>query len=112
MRTASGISAVAAVLVSLLCAACARPGQEAAPAAPQQAPATVRFLHIEGGCWMLETAAGFLEPVALADEFRQEGLRVVIRFSPTASASICQAGTVVHLESIRIVPQQDSEREP
>jgi hypothetical protein len=64
--------------------------------------ATVRFVDLEGGCWILETPSGPYEPMGLPDAFRIDGLAVyaVLRRAPDA-ASICQMAPLVTLDSIR-----------
>lgn len=64
--------------------------------------ATVRFVDLEGGCWMLETPLGTYEPLGLPAAFRVDGLEVyvVLRRAPDA-ASICQMAPLVTLDSIR-----------
>jgi hypothetical protein len=64
-------------------------------------PATVRFIQVETGCWVLETAAGRVQPVDLPEAFRQDGLavEVVLRDAP-AMMSACQVGPLKTVEHI------------
>lgn len=92
----------------LLLAACSD-GRSDPPMAPEIPPgqlltteATVRFLPLEGGCWVLEVAPGTrYEPVNLAQGFRTDGLKVhaVLRDAPN-TASICMVGPLVSIDSI------------
>lgn len=92
----------------LLLAACSD-GPAGPPMAPEIPPgqvvsaeATVRFLPLEGGCWVLEVAPGRrYEPVNLAPGFRTDGLQVhaVLRDAPN-NASICMVGPLVLVDSI------------
>ena len=81
-------------------------GLAAAPLAPHQVlvtNATVRFVDLEGGCWVLETATGTYEPIDLPTVFRIDGLAVyaVVRSAPGA-VSICQMAPLVSLDTIRV----------
>jgi len=69
---------------------------------PGRISATVRFVNVEGGCWVLSTDAGKrYEPIGLPAAFRQDGLRVsvTIRSRPDAG-SFCMVGEIVELTSI------------
>ena len=63
--------------------------------------ATVRLLPVEGGCWVLSTATGRYQPVNLPDEYKSDGklVRVVMR-GATEMMTVCQAGPLVHVDSI------------
>jgi hypothetical protein len=64
--------------------------------------ATVRFIDLEGGCWVIETGSGRrYQPVNLASGLRTDGLEVnvVMRDAPGV-ASLCQVGPLVTLDSI------------
>lgn len=74
-----------------------------APGESVTANATIHFLALEGGCWVVETTAGErYEPVNLDASFRTDGLQVqvVLRDAP-GFASICQVGPLVTVESIQ-----------
>jgi hypothetical protein len=88
------------------CGACTPGGkEEMAPRQESEILATVRFNPVEGGCWILESSSGAMEPTTLDEPFRKENLRVAIRVTPLPSAAtICQAGRVVRIDSIRISP--------
>ena len=64
--------------------------------------ATVRYVGLEGGCWALVTARGEYQPMALASQFRVDGLAVyaVVRGAPTA-VSVCMIAPAVTVDSIR-----------
>lgn len=81
------------------------PTDQASPLAPGQvltANATIRFVNLEGGCWVIETAPSHrYEPVNLGAAFRTDGLsvRVVLRDAPDMSG-VCQMGPFVTIDSI------------
>lgn len=56
-------------------------------------PATVRFVQVETGCWVIETETERVQPVELAEEFRVDGLEVnvVLRDAPPMMG-VCQVG--------------------
>lgn len=97
-----------ACLPLLLLAACGD-GPSDPPMLPEIPPgqivtieATVRFLPLEGGCWLLEVEPGKrYEPVNLAPGFHTDGLKVhaVLRDAPNY-ASFCMAGPLVTIDSI------------
>ena len=65
------------------------------------ADGVVRFIDVEGGCWVIDTADQRLEPINLTSEFQIDGLNVSFQASErTDLASICQVGQIVELESI------------
>lgn len=54
-----------------------------------------------GPCWLLITEYGRLEPTNLAQEFKIDGLKVVISFDTRHDlASTCMMGSIVTLTSI------------
>lgn len=66
--------------------------------------ATIRFVNLEGGCWVIEAAPGRrYEPVNLGSTFRTDGLqvRVVLRDAPDMTG-ICMMGPFVVIDSIAI----------
>ncbi len=65
---------------------------------------TVAFVEVEGGCWVIDTSEGRLEPINLPERFKVDGLDVAIIASETSeAASICQVGTLVQIASIERV---------
>jgi hypothetical protein len=88
----------ATLLIAALAGCGSGPG---ASAAATGEPATVRFVNVETGCWVLETQAGRMQPVELAEEFRRDGLEVtvVLRDAP-AMMSVCQVGPLKTVEKI------------
>jgi hypothetical protein len=64
-------------------------------------PATVRFVNVETGCWVLETQTGRVQPVELAEEFRVDGLEVtVVLHDAPAMMNVCQVGPLKTVEKI------------
>lgn len=65
--------------------------------------ATVRYVRsVETACWALATTDGLYEPVDLPAEFQVDGrvVHVVLRDAP-GWATICYAGRLVHVVSVR-----------
>jgi hypothetical protein len=62
---------------------------------------TVRQVDVEGGCWMIETAQGRVQPVDLPERFRVDGLavRITLRDAPDVM-SACQGGALKYVEAI------------
>jgi hypothetical protein len=55
--------------------------------------ATVKFLPIEGGCWMLDTKRGLFSAPGLPKEFRVNGVKVTARVRLAEStAHYCPMG--------------------
>lgn len=77
-----------------------QPATSAAPAVEGEA-ATVRFVNVETGCWVLETNAGRVQPIDLPESFRVDGLQVnvLLRDAP-AMMSLCQVGPLKTVEKI------------
>ena len=77
-----------------------QPSTSATPAAEGE-PATVRFVNVETGCWVLETSTARVQPVELPAAFRVDGLEVsvVLRDAP-AMMSLCQVGPLKTVEKI------------
>jgi hypothetical protein len=62
---------------------------------------TVRLLNVEGGCWIIDTNEGRVQPLDLPAEFRREGLAVVVTLSDVKDVvTSCQAGVLKHIETI------------
>lgn len=63
--------------------------------------ATVRYLPLEGGCWVLQSGGTNYEPINLPASYRVDGLRVNVRFRHRDDmASVCMVGPIVSIESI------------
>lgn len=101
MRTKRDRWLIAALIWATgLVAACAIAGIEDADFADA---GTVRFVDVEGGCWVIETESERYEPINLASEFRVDGLFVLFRASERRDlASICQVGRIVEVVSIGV----------
>jgi hypothetical protein len=66
---------------------------------------TVRFIEIEGGCWVIETSDATYEPINLPAELRVDGLGVAFEATVRDDlASICMVGQIVEL--LRIEPNE------
>ena len=71
------------------------------PDASLSGEGTVRFLEIEGGCWVIESAGETYEPLFLPREFEEDGLRVTFEARPSRDAvSTCQVGPIIELVEI------------
>lgn len=90
---------LAASFASMTLAACGSGPGAAATRAGE--PAVVRFVNLETGCWVLDTQAGRVQPVELAEEFRIDGLEVtVVLLDAPAMMSVCQIGPLKRVEKI------------
>jgi hypothetical protein len=87
-------------VVSVAMTACgSRP--PAAAAEPAGEPATVRFVQVETGCWVIETKTARVQPVELAEEFRVDGLEVnVVLGDAPPMMGVCQVGPYKAIEKI------------
>jgi len=66
----------------------------------------VRFIDVEGGCWAIESAGDFYEPIDLPEAFEQDGLAVDFEAVERDDlASICQVGPIVELLRIRAMEE-------
>jgi hypothetical protein len=66
---------------------------------------TVRFIDIEGGCWVIQTSEAIYEPTNLPAELRVDGLGVTFQATVRDDlASICMVGQIVEL--LRIEPDE------
>lgn len=66
--------------------------------------ATVRYIALEGGCWVLETAAGAYEPIDFPESLQVDGLRVTAVLSDAPDyGSVCMVAPLVHADSLRRV---------
>lgn len=91
-------------LLSLLGAACSSQVGSADDDPEPELSAVVRYLSIEGGCWVLETAQGRLQPVGLPASYLQDELRVRVRVRRLeGQMSTCQVGSAVEVLHVRTV---------
>jgi hypothetical protein len=89
----------ALVLVMVATACSVAPRDKADPAALS---AVVRYLQLEGGCWVLETPGGKVQPLDLPAELRRDGQRVVVVLADAPDVmTTCQAGPVKRIVSIK-----------
>lgn len=64
---------------------------------------TVRFIRVEGGCWVIETDPHTALYVPdLPSVYRVDGLRVRIVARPRSGGDFCMVGTGVDLDSVRV----------
>jgi hypothetical protein len=90
------------LVLSMMMGLCAcDPRSGATSQEPGRQDATVRFVQVETGCWVLETAEGRVQPVSLPEAFRRDGLavEVVLRDAPDMM-SACQVGPLKHVDHI------------
>jgi len=67
----------------------------------QRIEGTVHLLNIEGGCWVIETAEGRVQPLDLPQQYQREGLAVAARVRDVKDVlTSCQAGTLKQIEKI------------
>lgn len=66
--------------------------------------AEVRFVNVGNGCWVLSDRFGHrYEPMQLADEFRYEGLKVLVKFRQRADlGSVCMLRDVIEIQEIEV----------
>lgn len=63
---------------------------------------TVKYVAVEGGCWVIETADETYEPINLPEALQTDGLAVSFEAEVREDlASICQVGTLIELLRIR-----------
>ena len=99
------------VLVPGLALRCERPptsdsrhaGPALTPYQPVATNATLRFVALEGGCWVLDTPQGSYDPLSVPSQYRVDGLPVyVVMHADTGVVSLCWMGDpLVSLDSIR-----------
>ncbi|MFN2570841.1 MAG: hypothetical protein ABR537_04395 [Gemmatimonadales bacterium] len=66
------------------------------------ANATVRYVNLEGGCWVLQTDAGRYEPVNLPSAYAVDGLQVYVELhTEPRMVSACMVAPLVTIETIR-----------
>jgi hypothetical protein len=95
--------AVIPILIAIAACTADKPGapMSARSGESVEVDGTVRHVAVEGGCWIIETAQGRMQPVDLPERFRVDGLpvRVKLRDAPD-SMSVCQVGTLKHVDEI------------
>jgi len=64
--------------------------------------AEVRFVNIGSGCWVLSNKYGHrYEPMQLPEEFRQEGMQVLVKYRSRGDVgSVCQLRDVIEIVEI------------
>lgn len=78
------------------------PREPAAPPAGGAQSAVVRNLTVEGGCWVLETPSGRVQPLELPEALRRDGQRVLVVLADAPDImTTCQAGVPKHVVSIK-----------
>lgn len=66
------------------------------------ANATIEFLSLEGGCWVLRAGDQTLEPVNLPESYRRDGLRVSVVYHVAAGVgTVCMVGQPVRIDTLR-----------
>ena len=102
------IRRIGPVVFACVALGCRRDPVSAPPLAPAtldgvaSANATVHFVAIEGGCWVLETSGAKYEPVNLPLQYRMDGLRVYAEFNSVSSnASKCMVAPLISIIRIR-----------
>jgi hypothetical protein len=101
-RSSMRVLALCLLAVGLAC----RPSEVTLPLPADSAgvgvDATVEFLNVEGGCWALKVSGQHYQPTNLANEFKQDGLRVRVTMRTRDDmASVCMIGPIVQIVSIR-----------
>jgi hypothetical protein len=98
-------SAVIPILIAI--AACSADKPDAPTSARSgetaEVDGTVRKVDVEGGCWIIETSHGRVQPIDLAERYRVDGLavRVTLRDAPDMM-SVCQVGALKHVDAIAV----------
>lgn len=95
-----------AIVPALIALAACTSGPAGAPTSarpdePKSVEGTVRYVAVEGGCWIIQTAQERVQPVDLPERFRVDGLavRVTLRDADDMM-SACQVGPLKHVETI------------
>jgi hypothetical protein len=95
--------AVIPLLIAIAACTADKPGAPEAARSGEtpEVEGIVRHVGVEGGCWIIETAQGRVQPVDLPERFRVDGLavRVTLRDAPDVM-SICQVGTLKHVDAV------------
>jgi hypothetical protein len=69
----------------------------------QSIEGTVQVLGIEGGCWVIETAEGRVQPLGLPTAFQREGLAVRATVTdPENVLTSCQVGVPKQIQTIEV----------
>ncbi len=82
----------------VIATSCQRADNPTAPQLPRVPPSvganvTVRPLHVEGGCWVLDVAGTMYQPMNLSAEYRVDGQPVRALFYETPDLrSVCMVG--------------------
>ena len=94
-----GIALMATVVRGTTCT-----GNLTDPSPQEPILAEVRFVNIGNGCWVLSTPIGHrYEPMQLAQEFRQEGLQVRVKFRYRGDVgSVCMLRDVIEIQEIEM----------
>jgi len=79
-----------------------RAGPALTPYQPFATTATLRFVALEGGCWVLDTPQGSYDPLSVPSQYQVDGLQVsVVMHADTGVVSLCWMGDpLVSLDSI------------
>lgn len=87
---------VGLIMVELVVAGCGNRGPDF------DGDGVVRFIDLEGGCWVIVVGDTKLEPINLTEEFQTDGLLVSFEAEErTDLATYCMVGRIVELSSIR-----------
>jgi hypothetical protein len=80
-----------------------RAGPPLTPYQPVATNATVRYVALEGGCWVLDTPQGSYDPLSVPSQYQVDGMLVsVVMHGDTGVVSLCWMGDpLVSLDSIR-----------
>lgn len=70
------------------------------------ASGSIRFVDVEGGCWVIDTTDSIrYEPINLHEAMQVDGLFVQFRADRRSDlASVCQVGELIELKSIAMPP--------
>lgn len=87
------------ILLSVICFCDVFGGDEGIPSGAFVISGTVRFTHLQGGCWYIFAAdGGAYEPMNLSSGLKQDGLPVhLLVRGRRGMASICQIGRIVEI---------------
>jgi hypothetical protein len=78
-------------------------GRDVSDPDPLGTDATVRFVGVEGGCWILVAENGStFEPIALPDAYREDGLHIRFAYQARhdAGSRCLVGGEIVEITSI------------
>lgn len=98
----SRLPAIAAAILLSAPMACTSPLE------PDQGPllGTVRFLPVEGGCWVIDARDNVrYEPIGLPEAFRVDGRAVIVTLRQRPDiGSYCMVGRIAEVISIAALP--------